>query len=313
MDLLFFGTQKWAATLLECVLDDPFFRVLAAVTQPDRPVGRGHALEAPPVKQTALARGVMVLQPETLTDAGFLTLVNALQPQIVLVIAYGRILPQRLLDIAPLGFINVHPSLLPRWRGPSPIQAAIAAGDEVSGVTIMRLDDKMDHGPILAQVEIRLAPDETPASFEQKVLAVTKRLLLNTLKEYAQGVVALREQQHTRATTCRLLTREDGRMDWNRPAEELERAVRAYQPWPGAWTSVSTGTRESRLKILEATVAPSVSGAARGQLIANANRLFVQTGSGTLELLTIQLEGKPPMSARAFLSGYARSIGNILA
>lgn len=313
MNLIFFGTQEWAGQLLEQVVQDGFFRVVAVVTQPDRPSGRARKPTPSPVKQMALKHGLTVLQPETLADDTILDQLRSLDPRVALVVAFGRLLPKRLLDLVPLGFVNVHPSLLPRWRGPSPVQTALAAGDRVSGVTIMKLDSQMDHGPILAQQRLEIAPLETAESFMRRVADTSESLLLDTLKGYIEGRIVPIEQDHSQATFCKMLEREDGRIDWRDTAEAIERKIRAYQPWPGTWTVVEDEGRALRLKIIEALLSKDHSETPSAHLFAHGQRLFVLTGSGVLEITVLQPEGKPPMPAQAFLSGYGRLLGRPLA
>ena len=312
MNLIFFGTQDWAAKLLEHLIKDGFFKIVGIVTQPDKPVGRKQEFSASPVKEVAVRHGINVLQPQKLTDKAFLSELKSLEPQIALVIAYGRILPQQILDTAPLGFINVHPSLLPLWRGPSPIQTAIAAGNTASGVTIMKIDEQMDHGPILVQAEIPLEKNETPQTFLSKVVDVSGRLFVKTLKDYVNGTIKPKEQDHKHASICKMLTREDGQIDWNETDKVIEQKIRAYQPWPGTWTSLRYNERTLRLKILRAQTSHVESVRAIGTLFSSDDRLLVGAKNSLLEITSLQPEGKAPMPAKAFLSGYAHLLGSQL-
>lgn len=301
MRIIFFGTQRWSAKLLESVDDDDFFEVVGVVTQP--------ASTPSPVKIAALSRGIAVLEHTQLKDASFVDQIKALKPDMALVIAYGKIIPKEILDLVPKGFINVHPSLLPRWRGPSPVQAAIANGDTISGLSIMKIDDQMDHGPILAQREIFIAEDETVETFMEKVLAISRSLLVSSLKLYATDSLPLVDQQHEKATVCKLLNRDDGCIDWTKSASEIERMTRAYDPWPGAWTKFLHRSKLIRLKILKTRVEKEISPTIKHRTIFSVDkRLFVMTGLHVLELLIVQPEGKVPMQAPAFLSGYAGSL-----
>lgn len=307
MKLLFFGTQDWAADFLTLLIRDGFFEIAGVVTQPDKPAGRKRLLEPSPVKRIALAHNLRLFQPETLKDSSFLETIRACGAEIAVVIAYGRILPKALIASVPKGFVNVHPSLLPRWRGPSPVQAAIAAGEKNSGVTVMTIDEQMDHGPILSQLLLEIDPHETPATFMQKVKEQGGPFFLETLKSYAQGKLFPKEQDHEQATYCNMLEKKDGRIDWTRPAEEIERLVRAYQPWPGTWTEWTHNRQTIRLKILDAVPTEEKSSQAPGTFFAHGNdQLCVATATHLLRIKKIQPEGRQPMNEQAFLAGYAQ-------
>ncbi len=310
--LIFFGTQDWAAVLLEHLIQDDFFEIALVVTQPDQQLGRKKVLTPSPVKQIALRHNLPVAQPMKLRDPVFLDQLESLNADFFLVIAYGRLLPEEIISLPAFGTINVHPSMLPKWRGPSPVQAAIAHGDMVSGVTIMKIDSKMDHGPILAQKEIPIDEAETFETFMKKVVALGKPLLSETLKRYLSVSLTPVQQDHTQATICKLLTREDGHIDWNRSACEIERMIRAYHPWPGTWSELIVRGKPTRLKILKANLSDHRSSAALGTLFASENRLYINTNNGTLEITLLQPEGKPPMTASAFLSGYVQMLGGVL-
>lgn len=311
--LIFFGTQEWAAKLLDCLVKDGFFEVALVVTQPDQQLGRKKNLMPTPVKQTAMAHGLTVIEPTRLRYPAFLQTLKNINADLALVVAYGRILPQEVISTPLLGTLNVHPSLLPKWRGPSPVQSAIANGDTVSGITIMRIDEQMDHGPILAQKEIQIDSSETFLSFMKKVLDVALMFFVKTLKDYVDGLITAKEQNHAEATVCSMLTRADGRIDWNKRAQEIERMVRAYQPWPGTWTEFIHDKKINRLKILKSHVDTKFTPTyLPGTIFESQKRLLVATGSGILELISVQPEGKAPMTAQAFLSGYAQILGSVL-
>jgi methionyl-tRNA formyltransferase len=310
--LIFFGTQDWAAELLERLVQDDFFDTALVVTQPDQPHGRKKILTPPPVKQTALRFGLHVVQPQKLRESSLINELKRIKADVSLIIAYGRMLPEKMISLPSFGTVNVHPSLLPRWRGPSPVQTAIANGDTVSGVTIMKIDAQMDHGPILAQKKIPIDPLETSETFMKKVIKVSAPLLLETLKQYVKGLIIPTEQNHSQATLCKMLTREDGRIDWNRPAQEIERMIRAYDPWPGAWTTLNRDNRILRVKILDSKIANVEFYGPIGTLFSTSGRLFASTANQPLEITSLQPEGKAPMLAQAFLSGYAEALGCVL-
>ena len=309
INVIFFGTQEWSAMFLKQLLQQSNIKIIAVVTQPDKPVGRHQVLTASAVKQIALEEGLVCLQPEKLQDPIFLTQIQKLNPDIGVVIAYGKLIPRNIIQSFPKGCVNVHPSLLPRWRGPSPIQAAILAGDQTSGMSIMLIDEHMDHGPILNQMTLSIDADETPDSFIQKVITEGADFFVETFLNYTQGKITPQPQQDKDATVCSLLTKEDGQMDWSKSATELERKVRAFHPWPGTWTTIRIQEKEWRLKILETKLADGKSPLPFGTLFLENQHLCVTTGNGALELITLQPEGKTPMSAQEFVAGYASWIG----
>jgi methionyl-tRNA formyltransferase len=279
----FFGTPEFAARFLSGLIDDSYFHVVGVVTQPDEPVGRKKILTPPPVKTLALEKCVPVYQPTKIKDEFFLKEIENLKADIFVIVAYGRILPQALLDMPRLGCVNVHPSKLPKYRGPSPMQAALAAGDTTTAVTIMKIDAQMDHGPILAQEELDIAADETVATLTDKVVILGEPLLRNTLKAFHEGNIVPREQNHDAATYCKILTREDGKIDLSGDPVILERKIRAFNPWPGTWTMVQHDGKELRVKILKAKLT-----------------------DGKLDVLEVQPEGGKPMSIADFTRGYGK-------
>lgn len=312
MKLIFFGTQDWSADFLELLIQENFFEIVGVVTQPDKPIGRKHILTASPVKKMALKYGLPLFQPPKLNDQSFLDQLKLLEAQLAVVIAYGRILPKPIIDLIPLGFINVHPSLLPRWRGPSPVHAAILAGDTQSGVTIMKIDQHMDHGPVLSQMVLPVESTETPDSFMKKVQDIGGPFFIQTIKNYVNGLIEPKEQQHDQATFCSLLTKEDGRINWNQPAEMIERKIRAYHPWPGTWTQINFRGKEIRLKILKAVAIKKKSSLQPGTLYADDTHISISTGDGILQVISLQPEGKSPMNEQAFLTGYASALDSKL-
>lgn len=276
----FFGTPEFASRFLAGLADDPYFHVVGVVTQPDEPVGRKKILTPPPVKTLALEKCIPVYQPTKLKDEFFLKEIENLKADIFVIVAYGRILPQALLDMPSLGCVNVHPSLLPKYRGPSPMQAALAAGDKKTAVTIMKIDALMDHGPILAQEELDIATDETVATLTDKVVALGDPLLRNTLKGFHKGNVVPQEQDHDKATYCKILTREDGKIDLSDDPIILEQKIRAFNPWPGTWTMLERGGEPLRVKILKAKLT-----------------------DGKLDIIQVQPEGGKPMAWADFERG----------
>ncbi|HHS97762.1 MAG TPA: methionyl-tRNA formyltransferase [Chloroflexi bacterium] len=284
-------------------------RVVGVVTQPDRPAGRGGRLRPPPVKVAAQELGLPVYQPQSLRAAEALEPLAGWEPDVVVVVAFGQILPPSVLDLPPYGCLNVHASLLPRWRGAAPIAAAILAGDTVTGVTLMKMDEGMDTGPILAQRAEPIRPDDTTASLAARLAQKGADLLLEVLPLYLRGDLRPRPQPEEGVTYCRPLKKEDGRLDWTRPALELERRVRAMIPWPGAFT-----TWEGRhLKVLRAASLDDWEGTEPpGTVVPVGKGAAVVAGEGALELLEVQLAGKKPLPIDAFLRGQRSFLGAVL-
>lgn len=311
MTVIFFGTPAFAVPALEAILASRH-QVLGAVTQPDRPRGRGRRLAEPPVKAAARQAGLPVWQPERLKDGAWLDVCRALRPDIGVVVAYGKILPQVLLDIPRFGFVNVHASLLPRYRGASPIQHAVMNGDRETGVCIMRVVAALDAGPILASRRRPIGPDETAADVERDLAGLGAGLLVETLDAIEAGTAREEPQDERAATFAPRLTKEDGLIDWTAPAPRLHDFVRGLHPWPLAWTWLDG----SRLTVRRGRPAPDVppSGARPGTVIeAPRHRLVVACGEGTaFELLELVPEGRRPMSASAFLAGHPLEAGHRL-
>lgn len=317
MRVVFFGTPSFAASFLEALVNDATIDVVGVVCQPDEPIGRKKILTAPPTKAFALSASIPVFQPTKLKDEIFLSSIAALNADVAVIVAYGRILPKVLLNLIPRGFINVHPSLLPKYRGPSPMQAAIAANDSASGVTIMRIDEGMDTGPILAQVQIDLDPRETTESLTTKVVTIGAPLLINSLKDFMNGSTTPQPQSTENISICGLLSKEDGKIDWSLPATAIDAKIRAYTPWPGCWTIWTIGTTELQVKILNAepfyltepipnTQNPIPAGTI-GTPFFHQNLLCVSTGSSTfLVINTLQPAGGKPMSGSDFARGYLK-------
>lgn len=306
MRILYLGSPAFAVAPLEA-LAFAGYDVVAVVTQPDRPAGRSRALTPPPVKVAAQALGVPVVQPETLRDEAVVAQLAELRPDVGVVAAYGEILRKAVLNIPPLGYLNIHPSLLPLHRGPAPVVGAILAGDTETGVTVMRLEAKMDSGPMLAQVTIPLPPDGRAGPLTDELFRLGAQALLDVLPPYAAGTLEPREQDHAQATYTQMLKKADGEIDWSHPAVVLERATRAYDPWPGTFTT----WRGQQLKVQSGRVHPEWSGSEPpGTLIGEAeDGPLVATGSGALELCAVQPAGKRLMSGHEWLAGQRAAVG----
>ena len=281
--------------------------VCLVVTQPDRPSGRGLTLSPSPVKQAALALELSITQPESIKNNDeFRTQLTALKPDAIIVVGYGRILPQWMIDLPRLGNINLHASLLPKYRGAAPIQWAIARGEEVTGVTTMRIDAGLDTGDILLQKEIPVKPEDTAETLAPVLAAVGADIIVDTLHKLGTGTIKARPQDHEKATLAPILKKEDGRIDFRRTAEEICNRLRGFQPWPGAFTTF----RGKNLHFWEAAV--SQRSLPPSELLVESDLLFVGCGGNALAPLQVQPEGKKHMAARDFIHGYRPQSGEKL-
>ena len=301
------GTPRFAVPTLQAL--DEHHDVVGVVTQPDRRAGRGRKVVISPVKQAALDRELPIFQPRTLGGSEVVARLAEWQPEVTVVAAFGQLLPGSVLDLSSYGSINVHASLLPRYRGAAPIPAAILDGEPVTGVTIMQMDEGLDTGPILAQAECPIAPDETTASLTARLADLGAQLLVETLDGWLEGAIEAQPQDHTQATYCGQLEKKDGLLDWRQPAAHLDRQVRACDPWPGAYTT----WQARRLKVLRARPHPSWEGEGQpGQVLEMGEGIAVMTGQGALELVEVQLAGKKPMPAGLFARGQPGLVGGLL-
>jgi len=302
--VIFFGTSDFSVPSLEALLKDDRFEVVAVVTKQDAPIGRHQILTPPPVKVLAQEHGIQVLQFEKIkTDETYQSL-SAIPVDAYVVVSYGKIMPQRILDLPKHGCINVHGSLLPRWRGASCVQTAIAAGDAKSGVTIMMMDAEMDHGDILAQKEVTIAIDETGGELHDRLAMLGAEALPDVLAGYLQGDIKPQPQDHSQATYCKLLTRDDGKIDWSKSADEIELLVRAYNPWPGTWTEWE-GKRIKLINVKRIThnEKPQLT-VEIGQPNILDGKIYVRSGDGNqLEILELQPEGKKIMNSKEYIIG----------
>ena len=305
MRIIFFGTPELAVPSLAALAEA--HDVCAVVSQPDRPSGRGKALLPPPVKQWAVEHGIPVVQPVKLNDGAFEAWLREQRPEVCALTAYGRILKQPILDVAPHGILNMHPSLLPLYRGPSPIQSAVLNGETETGITIMRLSLDMDAGDVLLQERVPIDPEDTGATLSDRLATLGGDKFREAVDRLAHGEATFMAQEHERATYCRLIEKRDGQIHWARPAREIHNLVRGAQPWPMAHCML----RGQVVRILKTHVlSETVGTAAPGTVTASAkDRLFVATGDAAIAILTIQAPGKRALPISEFLRGCAIHVG----
>lgn len=307
MRILFCGTPQFAVPALEHLLAQQDFRVIGVITQPDRPRGRGMEIFASPVKQIGVTAGLKILQPEKIRAPEVEESLRSLQPDVVVIIAYGQIIPARLLAIPKYGWINLHGSLLPKYRGGAPIQRAIANGETTTGLTTMRIDTGMDTGDILLQREIHIGPEETAPDLTARMAEAGAPLMADTLCGIVKGTIQPQPQDHHRASYAPLLKKEEGHIDWTRPAQEIYNRMRAFRPWPGAFTTLRSRTVHiwaepvSKKASGKLTPGSSVEPALPGTLRINAQGLFVVCGGATeLRVLSVKREGGKSVDAREY-------------
>ncbi|MFQ6016516.1 MAG: methionyl-tRNA formyltransferase [Anaerolineae bacterium] len=302
--ILFMGTPGFAVPSLEALIER--YQVVGVVTQPDRRVGRGRKLLPSPVKKVALGHGLDVLQPKTLRRPEVVENLRSLEPEAIVVVAYGQILRPEVLSIPPRGCLNVHASLLPKYRGASPIVAALLAGENETGITIMLMDEGMDSGPILAQRSLAVLPDDTAQSLVEKLARLGADLLVETLPAWLRGEIEPQVQDDSRATYTRLVKKEDGLVDWSLSAAEIALRSRAYYPWPSAYTY----WQGKLLKLLRTEPLSRWSGSEKpGEVLGLPEGVAVATGQGALLLKEVQLAGRRSMEAEEFVRGQRGFVG----
>jgi len=308
MRVLFMGTPEFSVPSLRALVREGF-EVIGAVTQPDRPAGRGHKLVPSPCKEAALELGIPVYQYGRIRDKAAIEEMIALKPDVMVTAAYGQILSQKVLDIAPMGVVNVHGSLLPAYRGAAPIQWAVIDGLAETGVTTMMTRRGVDAGPILLQEKMEIGPEETAGELSERMAVIGAELLVKTLRALEAGELEAVEQDHEAATQCPMLAKEHGRIPWNDPARLVASRVRGVNPWPGAYTTFNGAV----LKVWKATAMDSGSGEPGKVLSADAAKgLVVACGEGGLRIDILQMPGKKPMAAADFLRGKGIPVGTIL-
>jgi methionyl-tRNA formyltransferase len=307
---VFFGSGTFGLPILDALLHLPAVEVVGVVTVPDRPSGRKGALKATPIAMAARASRLALLQPPSLRDDAAVTAIRELRPDLGILADYGRIVPQAILDLPAHGFLNLHPSLLPRHRGASPIPAAILAGDSRTGVTVMRMDAGLDTGPIVAVEAFPLDGTESAPEVETRAAGIGAELIARVVPRWLRGEIVAAPQSEAAASLTRPLRRDDGRLVPNLAASELDRRVRAMQPWPGAWLQLA-GSLEpgDRVAVLRAAVAPPRLGDIAATLVDDDGGVAISTGSGRLRLLEVQPAGRRAMSSQAWRRGRPGLIG----
>jgi methionyl-tRNA formyltransferase len=310
MKIVFMGTPEPAATILKALIESKA-EIICVVTQPDRPKGRGLKTAFSPVKELALKQNLPILQPERAKDPVFVAELSSLKPDLIIVVAYGQILPKAVLELPKLGCVNVHASLLPKYRGAAPIEYAILKGEKETGVTIMKVEETLDTGPILLQDKLPVAPDDTAGTLEKKIFALGSSLVLKALELIASGKAEYKEQDHALASYAPRLRKEEGVIDWKDSAKDICDRIRAFDPWPGAYTYY----KEKALKICRAIQAFKVNKAFKaGEIveIVKNEGFVVATGAGSLLVLNVQPEAGKRMGAYDFVIGHRLQVGEVL-
>ena len=306
--IVFMGTPTFASIILEGLFEDGW-NVVGAVTQPDRPRGRGRKISTPPVSQVAQAHGILVLQPKKIKDGVFLEDLADLRPDMMVVAAYGRILPRDVLSLPPLGCYNVHASLLPAYRGPAPVRWAIINGEETTGITIFRMDEGIDTGDFLVADSLEIGPNETAGMLTERLARLAARIITPALRDIVEGTARFASQEHDKATVVPILKKGDGRIDWSLSAESIRNRIRGLDPWPGAFTF----WRGKRLRLWEAEAKDTGSAGKPGEVLSvDDEGVNVRAGGGTLRLKSVQLEGGRRLGVEEFLRGHKMTPGENL-
>ena len=304
-NIIFFGSSNFSKIVLEKLNAD--FQVSLVVTKQPMPVGRKKILTKTPIAELAEALSIPYITPSSLKDMQVVETIKKANPELFVVVAYGKIIPQILLDIPTIGPLNIHGSLLPKYRGASPIQAALYNGDKTTGITIMRMDAQMDHGAIVKQFSLPISDTMTFPELEHSLAELTVAHISETITNVLSGTISEYPQVEQDASFTKIINKEDGRIDWNRSAIEIFNQFRAYIVWPGIWTMLNA----TKLRIKACRVAEQQYIGAPGSIVIEHHRLFVQCGTGALELLTVQPDGKQAMNATDFINGH-RAIDHVL-
>ena len=302
--VLFYGSPDFAIPTLQALIDSPF-RPIAVITQPDARAGRGRSLRPPPIKQLAAAHDIRALQPAKLRDRAAIAQIASLRPDLQIVAAYGQLIPTEILDLPPHGSLNVHASLLPRWRGASPISAAILHGDTETGVSIMLVDEHEDTGDILRQQSTPVDPSENAGELSDRLAQMGAQLLLETIPDWLNGGITPIPQDSARATRARRVKKSQGRIDWQQPADQIARHIRAYTPWPAAATTLD----QTPIRVTLATYSDSAAPNLPGTILQAETTIDVATVDGVLQIHRLQRAGKRELSAEEFGRGTRDLVG----
>ncbi len=311
LKIIFFGTPRFAAEVFRALLEKEF-EVAAVVTRPDKKVGRKQDFVSSPVKETALQRKITFFQPVELGDQKFIDDLKKIRPDLIVVAAYGKILPKTILGIPKFGSLNVHASLLPKHRGASPVQSAIRKGERKTGITLMLMNEKMDEGDILAQEEIPIGEHDTTESLTKKLARFGSRMIVEFIPKWTAGQIKQRRQEGKKANYSPAIRRADGEIGWNQSAEEITRQYRAFHPWPGIYTYFRKDGKKTRLKLLEISPEKENVAPESGTVVRRDGKLAVQAKSGSVILREVQPEGKKAMNIQEFLRGNSRFVGSKL-
>lgn len=314
LKIVFWGTPEFGALILDKLITNGY-KPMAIVTAPDKPVGRKQTITPSPVKELGLKNNILILQPAKIRNNNEIKLqLKDIRPDLFIVAAYGLILPKEIIDLPKFQSINIHPSILPKYRGPSPIQATILSGDQEAGTTLMLMDEQMDHGPILAQREWKFPITKTTSVELTKILAgFGADLLIETLPKWINSKIKAMPQDESKATFTKIIKKEDGKINWQKSAEEIERMIRAYWPWPSAYTKIKSKNltlNNKIIKIAQASVFKNDVNLPAGGVFLENKKMTVKCGQHILILEQIQLEGKKIMNGRDFLNGYPWIIGS---
>ncbi len=310
--IVFFGTPNFPIAPLRVLVESGLVQIEAVVTNPDKPKGRKRRMQPPPLKEEALKHNLTVLQPHSLrTDEDFLQQIKNIKADLFILSAYAKIIPKEYINIPPLGTINIHPSLLPKYRGPSPIQTAILEGETKTGVTLIVMDKQFDHGPMLAQEEIKIGGRETYMELHDRLSELSAKMLVDTISKYIEGKIKPIEQDHSKTIYTKIFTRKDGEIDWENPAKHIDRKIRAIGHEPGAHTFYE-GRKTKMLKIHKAEPDERDFKKDPGTVMLDNKEYFVQTGEGSLKLLEIQMEGKGRVTPQEFANGHQDFTGTVL-
>jgi methionyl-tRNA formyltransferase len=305
--IIFIGTSDFGLPALNALAKEPNFNIVLVITQPDRPIGRKQLLTASPIKEAAETLDIPLLQPEYIIDIR--EKIALLKPDLIIVAAYGQLIPEAILNIPQFGCLNLHGSLLPKYRGAAPIQAAILNGERQTGLTVIKMDKNLDTGPILRQISLDIKPDDTTGALHDKLAALGSAFLVKTVKRYLAGKITPRPQDAQKASYVKTLSKSDGLIDWSKPAQDLERFIRAMWPWPGAWT----WWRGKQLKVTSVQSQPlEINSYKPGKIFKYNNGLAVQSGRDALIIKRLQLEGKSELASEDFLRGQRDFMGSVL-